>query len=83
MNKNITPKENCNDIHKAIDQTTALLLAMTKEQRIEWFQKSQYPHLINFETQIGNTVYSVTNRFNKNSKESLQEKAERIILNSI
>ena len=56
---------------------------MTKEERIEWFRKSQYPYPINFDMEIGNTVYSVYSHFNQTASESLQEKAQRIILNKL
>ena len=62
---------------------TKILLSMTKEERIEWFRESRYPYLINFDMEIGNTVYSVSSHFNKTANESLQEKAQRIILKNL
>lgn len=74
------PCDDYMDIHEAIDEITAMLLTMSKEERIDWFRQSRYPYPINFDMEIGNTVYSVTSHFNKAASESLQEKAERIIL---
>ncbi len=71
------------DVHKAIEQRTIKLLAMTKEERIEWFRKSRYPYSLNFDMEIGNTVYAVTTHFNETANESLQEKTQRIILNKM
>ncbi|MBC5725066.1 transposon-encoded TnpW family protein [Agathobaculum sp. NSJ-28] len=56
---------------------------MTKAERLNWFRKSQYPYSINFDMKIGNTVYSVSSHFNRTANESLQEKAQRIILNKL
>ncbi len=77
------PCDDYRDIHEAIEETTKMLLSMTKEERIEWFHRSQYPYPINFNMEIGNTVYSVSSHFNRTANESLQEKAQRIILNRL
>ena len=77
------PCDDYRDIHEAIDKTTKMLLSMTKEERIEWFRESRYRYPINFDMEIGNTVYSVSSHFNKTANESLQEKAQRIILNKL
>ena len=77
------PCDDYRDIHEAIEETTEMLLSMTKEERIEWFHRSQYPYPINFDMEIGNTVYYVSSHFNRTANESLQEKAQRIILNRL
>ena len=74
------PCDDYRDIHEAIEETTKMLLSMTKEERIDWFRKSQYPYPINFDMEIGNTVYSVSSHFNRTANESFLEKAQRIIL---
>lgn len=77
------PCDGYRDIHEAIEETTKILLSMTKEERIEWFRRSQYSYPINFDMEIGNTVYCVSSHFNITATESLQEKAQRIILNKL
>lgn len=77
------PIDDFKDIHEAIDETTKMLLSMTKAERIDWFRKSRYPYPINFDMEIGNTIYSVSSHFNRAAYESLQEKAQRIILNKL
>lgn len=77
------PCDDYRDIHEAIEETTKMLLSMTKEERIDWFRKSQYPYSINFDMEIGNTVYSVSSYFNRTANESLQEKIQRIILKNL
>lgn len=72
-----------NDIYLALDEITAMLAAMTTEQRIAWFRRTQYPHPINFEKEIDGTVYSVNTCFDKEASESLEEKAQRIILKNL
>lgn len=71
------------EIHAAIEKITDMLAAMTKEKRMNWFRKSQYPYPINFETEIDGTVYSVKTHFDSTASESLEEKAERIILKNL
>lgn len=71
------------EIHRLIDRITDMLAEMTKEERLDWFRKSQYPYPINFEMKIDGTVYSVNTRFDSMASESLEEKAERIILKNL
>ncbi len=68
------------EIHELIDGITNMLASMTKAERMNWFRKSQYPYPINFEAEIGGTVYSVNTHFDSTAGESLKEKAERLIL---
>lgn len=68
------------EVFAIIDDITAKLMTMSRGERIAWFRKTQYPHPVNFETEIDGTVYSVTTHFNKDAKETLIEKTERIIL---
>ena len=70
------PDEN---YQKMIDEITDCLASMTKEERLAWFRKSQYPHPLNFQKEIGGTIYTVNTHFNAESKESIKEKAERIL----
>ena len=37
------PCDDYRDIHEAIEETTKMLLSMTKEERIEWVRESRYP----------------------------------------
>jgi len=71
------------EIHELIDGITDMLAAMTKVERMNWFRKTQYPYPINFETEIDGTVYSVKTHFDSMASESLEEKAERIILKNL
>lgn len=71
------------EIHAAIEEITDMLAAMTKAERLNWFRKSQYPYPINFETEIDGTVYSVNIHFDSTASESLEEKAERIIMKNL
>ena len=68
------------ELYTVIDDITARLMKMSKEERIDWFRRTQHPHPINFDTEINGTVYSVSAHINNASNESLLEKAERIIL---
>ena len=65
-----------------LDEITDYLLTLTREQRIEWFRRTQYPHPIHFRAEVDGTIYTVNAHFNAEAKESLQEKAQRIILKS-
>lgn len=65
-----------------IDEITEYLSSLTREQRIEWFRRTQYPHPIHFRAEVDGTIYTVNARFKSDAGESLQEKAQRIILKS-
>ena len=67
-------------IRQMIDRITDCLASMTKEERLAWFRRSQYPHPINFQKEIDGTVYTVNAHFNVAASESIQEKTERILL---
>ena len=67
-------------IRQMIDEITDCLASMTKEERLEWFRRSQYPHPINFQKEIDGTVYTVNAHFNAAAAESIQEKTERVLL---
>lgn len=67
-------------IRQMIDDITDNLSAMTREERLAWFRRSQYPHPVNFQKEIDGTVYTVNTHFNTAASESIREKAERILL---
>lgn len=69
-------------IHQMIDGITDCLASMTKEERLEWFRRSQYPHPLNFQKEIDGTVYTVNAHFNASASESIEEKTKRILLNA-
>lgn len=78
--KDYTEFDRTGEIYAIIDDIIAMLMDMSKEERIAWFRKTQYPHPVNFNAEIDGTVYTVTTHFNKDAKETLLEKKERIIL---
>lgn len=67
-------------IRQMIDDITDNLSTMTREERLAWFHRSQYPHPVNFQKEIDGTVYTVNAHFNAAASESIREKAERILL---
>ena len=67
-------------IRQMIDDITDNLSVMTREERLAWFRKSQYPHPVNFQKEIDGTVYTVNTHFNAAASESIRENAERILL---
>ena len=67
-------------IRQMIDDITDNLSVMTREERLAWFRKSQYPHPVNFQKEIDGTVYTVNTHFNAAASESIREKDERILL---
>ena len=62
-----------------ISQIKNLLSSMTKSERIAWFRNKQFPRKIDFEKEIGGTVYTVRSHFNADATETLREKTERIL----
>ena len=83
LDEHSQPIESDREIRAALDEITDILASMSKEQRIAWFRRTQYPHPINFEKEIDGTVYTVSTCFDKNASESLEEKTQRIILKRI
>jgi hypothetical protein len=75
-------RNNGAEIYELIDEITNMLAQMTQTERLEWFCRTQYPHPIHFETEIGGTVYSVRAHFDSTARESLKEKTERLIMRS-
>lgn len=67
-------------IRQMIDGITDCLVSMTKEERLAWFRRSQYPNPLNFQKEIDGAVYTVNAYFNATASESIQEKAEHILL---
>ena len=62
-----------------IDSMMVCLATLSLEQRFQWYRKHQYCHPVNFEKEIGGTVYSVATYFNESATESIEEKTERIL----
>lgn len=67
-------------IRQVIDDITDNLSTMTREERLAWFRRSQYPHPVNFQKEVDGTIYTVNAHFNVAASESIWEKAERILL---
>lgn len=82
LNRDGTEVAKTGELSALLDEITDYLSALTRQERIEWFRRTQYPHPINFRAEIDGTVYSVNAHFNEEADESLQEKAQRIILKS-
>lgn len=67
------------EINILLDDIYDELGKMSAEKRIEWFQKSCYPHPICFSREIAGTVYAVSPHFNHHARESLREKVDRLL----
>lgn len=78
---NLTDNEHnlITEMLNSIEQIKNILSAMTKSERIAWFQSKQFPHKIDFEKEISGTVYTVRSHFNSDATETLREKTERIL----
>lgn len=78
---NLTDNEHnlITEMLNSISQIKNILSAMTKSERIAWFQGKQFPHKIDFEKEISGTVYTVRTHFNSDASETLREKTERIL----
>ena len=66
------------EIWAKVEQETAYLATLSKEQRLAWFREHQYPHPISFEREIGGTVYTVNAHFSKEA-ETADGKVNRIL----
>ena len=70
------------EIWAKVEQETAYLATLSKEQRLAWFREHQYPHPISFEREIGGTVYTVNAHFSKGA-ETVDGKVNRILNQNI
>lgn len=70
------------EIWAKVEQETAYLATLSKEQRLAWFREHQYPHPISFEREIGGTVYTVNAHFSEDA-ETADEKVNRILSRNI
>ena len=70
------------EIWAKVEQETAYLATLSKEQRLAWFREHQYPHPISFEREIGGTVYTVNAHFSKEA-ETADGKVNRILSQNI
>lgn len=66
------------ELSQLIDDITARLMEMTKEERIAWFRRSMYPEPLNFINEIDGTQYIVRTFFDETATESIEEKIQRI-----
>lgn len=78
---NLTDNEHnlITEMLNSISQIENILSTMTKSERLAWFRSKQFPHKIDFEKEIGGTVYTVRSHFNVDATETLREKTERIL----
>lgn len=66
------------EIWANVEQETAYLATLSREQRLAWFQEHQYPRPISFEREIGGTVYTVNAHFSEDA-ETADGKVNRIL----
>ena len=78
---NLTDNEHnlITEMLNSISQIENILSTMTKSERIALFLSKQFPRKIDFEKEIGGTVYTVRSHFNSDVSETLREKTERIL----
>ena len=67
------------ELEQAIQEITALLAVMTKEQRLAWFKRTMYAEPLAFIREIDGTVYAVRSHFQPDAGENITEKVGRIL----
>ena len=68
-------------LHEFLDESrseTEKLKHMTREERLAYFRAQMYPRKLDFEMDFGTTVLEVNTRFDRQSKESVVDKVERL-----
>ena len=70
------------EIWARVEQETAYLATLNREERLAWFRERQYPRPISFEREIGGTVYTVNAHFSKGA-ETVDGKVNRILNQNI
>lgn len=71
--------EAMDEIRQLLDEITDHLAAMTREQRLAWFQRSMYAKPLNFMREIDGTTYVVRTYFREDATENIKDKIERIV----
>ena len=61
-------RETVDEVWAKVEQEIAHLTTLSREQRLAWFQKHQYPRPISFEREIGGTVYTVNAHFSQDAE---------------
>lgn len=61
-----------------MEQETACLATLSREQRLARFREHQHPHSISFEREIDGTVYTVNAHFREGA-ETAERKVKRIL----
>ncbi len=57
---------------------TERLKHITREERLDYFRLQMYPRKLDFEMDFGTTVLQVNTRFDKQGKENIMDKVERL-----
>ena len=70
------------EIWARVEQETAYLATLNREERLAWFRERQYPRPISFEREIGGTVYTVNAHFSEDA-ETAEGKVNRILNQNI
>ncbi len=66
-------------VMEKIEETAAFLVGLSREERLNWLKKHQYPYPISFEREIGGTIYTVNTHFNGSGSETVEGKVDRIL----
>lgn len=70
------------EVWEKVQQEIAHLATLGREQRLLWFRQHQYSRPINFEREIGGTVYTVNAHFSEGA-ETTEGKVNRILSQNI
>ena len=71
------------EVWAKVEQETAYLATLSREQRLAWFRERQYPRPISFEREIDGTIYTVNAHFSKSATETTEGKVNRILNQNI
>lgn len=71
------------EVMERIDETAVYLVSLSHEERLDWLKEHQYSRPINFEREIGGTVYTVNAHFSGDTAETDEEKVNRILTRNI
>lgn len=76
-------KDIYDEVIEKVDHTADFLAGLSHEERLDWLKEHQYYYPISFEREIGGTIYTVNAHFSDKATETLDEKAKRILNESI
>ena len=68
------------EINESIDSITELLAQMSMEERLKYFERQIKPKDTDFVRKVGDVYYVVRSHFDREKREDMRSKVQRLVL---